>query len=158
MTPLRLDMILTSLPRMHRVVCAYTLAALVVAGCSKSDDGRLEVYPVTGKVTVGGRPAEGAEVVLYGATPELKGPGTIPPEGTTDENGAFSLTSYEPNDGAPAGKFHVTIFWPEPIPEGADQEMFQPKDRLKQKYLNPDASGLTAEVPVGGGELPPFEL
>jgi hypothetical protein len=100
----------------------------------------------------------GAEVVLYGATPELIGPGTIPPEGVTDESGAFSLRSYEPDDGAPAGKFNVTIFWPEPIPEGADQEMFQPKDRLKEKYLDPETSGLTADVPVGGGELPTFAL
>jgi hypothetical protein len=118
----------------------------------------MEVYPVTGKVTVGGQPAEGAEVVFYGATPDLQGPGTVAPAGTTDKDGVFQLRSYEPNDGAPAGKFNVTVFWPEPIPEGVDEEMYQPKDRLKQRYLNPEKSGLTAEVPVGGAELPPFEL
>jgi hypothetical protein len=93
-----------------------------------------------------------------GATPDLKGPGTIPPVGTTDANGEFALTSYEPDDGAPAGKFQVTVFWPEPIPEGADEEMFQPKDRLKEKYLDPETSQLSAEIPVGGAELAPFEL
>lgn len=141
---------------MARVIVLGSL--LVVAGCSQSDDGRMQVYPVTGKVTVGGQPAEGAEVVFYGATPDLKGPGTIPPVGTTDANGEFSLTSYEPDDGAPAGKFQVTVFWPEPIPEGADEEMFQPKDRLKEKYLDPETSQLSAEIPVGGAVLAPFEL
>jgi hypothetical protein len=135
-----------------------TLAIVTIIGCSQRDDGRMQVYPVSGKVTVGGQPATGAKVVLYGATPELKGAGTIPPEGTTDENGAFALRSYEPEDGAPAGKFIVTILWPEPIPEGVDEEMFQPKDRLKDRYSNPETSGLTAEIPVGGGELPPFKL
>jgi hypothetical protein len=134
------------------------LAIAAVAGCSSSDDGRMQVYPVSGKVTVNGQPAEGAEVVFYGVTPELKGAGTVPPAATTDASGVFHLRSYDPADGAPAGKFNVTVFWPEPVPAGADQEMYQPKDRLKQRYLNPETSGLTAEVPVGGGELPPFEL
>jgi hypothetical protein len=132
------------------------LAALV--GCSKSDDGRIEVYPVTGRVTVNGEPAAGAEVVLYGTTPEFKGSNVAPPEGTTDENGEFQLRTYDPDDGAPAGKFNVSVIWPEPIPAGVDTEMYQPADRLKGKYTNPDASGLTVEVPVGGGTLPPIEL
>jgi hypothetical protein len=137
----------------------FSLAVIVCsAGCSQSDDGRMTVYPVSGKVLVGGRPAEGAEVVFYGATPDLKGTGTVPPSGTTDENGVFRLRSYEPDDGAPAGNFNVTVFWPEPIPEGVDEEMFQPKDRLKDRFMNPDSSGLTAEIPEGGIDLPPFQL
>lgn len=117
----------------------------------------MKVYPTSGVVKVGGQPVEGAKVILFGATPEVTGPGTVPPQGETDENGAFQLTSYEPNDGAPAGTFKVTIFWPEPTPDNAG-EMFRPKDRLKGKYSDPESSGLTAEVPEGGGELPSFEL
>jgi hypothetical protein len=134
------------------------LAALVSAvGCSSTDDGRMEVYPVTGTVQVGGKPAEGAEVVFYGATPELQGPGTVAPRGVADANGVFHLQSYAPDDGAPAGKFNVTVVWPEPVPPDAG-EMYRPKDRLNGKYAKPEGSGLTVEVPVGGGELPPFEL
>jgi hypothetical protein len=135
-----------------------SLALLMLSGCASEDDGRMQVYPVSGTVKVGGQPVEGAEVVFYGATPGLRGKGTIPPEGETDANGVFRLTSYEPNDGAPAGQFKVTVRWPEPIPADADQEMYQPKDRLKGKYSDPETSGLTVEVPEGGGELPPFEL
>jgi hypothetical protein len=129
-----------------------------LAGCSQPDDGRIEVYPVTGKVTVNGAPAAGAEVVFYGATPELKGPNVAPPEGMTDENGEFQLRTYDADDGAPAGTFNVSVIWPEPIPEGVDTEMYQPQDRLKGKYTDPNASGLTVEVPAGGGTLPPIEL
>ena len=117
----------------------------------------MEVFPTSGIVRVGGQPVSGATVVLFGATPEVSGPGTVPPQGVTDESGAFRLTSYELDDGAPAGAFKVTVFWPEPTPDNAG-EMFQPKDRLKGKYSNPETSGLTAEISEGGGELPPFEL
>jgi hypothetical protein len=131
---------------------------MCVGGCSETDDGRLQVYPVSGKVTVNGQPVEGAEVVFYGATPDLTGPGTPAPVGTTDANGEFRLRSYDPEDGAPAGKFNVTVIWREPIPPNADREMYQPKDRLQGRYSDPKKSGLTATVEEGGGELPPFEL
>jgi hypothetical protein len=145
-----------SLLRHSHALPLLALAA-VVSGCSSSDDGRMKVYPVSGKVTVGGQPAAGAQVVFYGATPELTGPGTVAPAGTTDENGAFTLRSYEAGDGAPAGKFKVTVIWPEPTPEGAG-EMFQAKDRLNGQYDSPDKSNLTVDVPEGGGELPPIAL
>jgi hypothetical protein len=129
-----------------------------IAGCSKTEEGRIPVYPVSGKVTVNGQSAAGARVVFYGATPDLTGPGTPAPAGTTDENGEFRLRSYDPEDGAPAGEFKVTVDWPEPIPPNVDQEMYRPKDRLQGRYSNPDKSGLRITVPEGGGELPPIEL
>jgi hypothetical protein len=134
------------------------ILVLAVFGCSKTEEGRMTVYPVSGRVTVNGQPAGGAIVVFYGATPDLTGPGTPAPEGTTDAHGEFRLRSYDPDDGAPAGEFKVTVIWPEPIPPGADREMYQPKDRLQGRYSNPQKSNLTATVEEGGGELPPFEL
>lgn len=138
------------------------LAAIAVfaAGCSSDGDveGRMKVYPVSGTVKVAGQPAAGARVVFYGATPELTGPGTVSPAAEADENGVFHLRSYESQDGAPAGKFNVTVSWAEEVPEGVDPEVHRPKDRLKNRYLDPEKSGLTAEVPEGGVELPPFEL
>ena len=144
--------------QLSQLYLAWFVFLSCFAGCSQTDSDRLEVYPVKGKVTVSGRPAAGAQVVFYGATPDLKGPGTVAPYGTTDENGEYHLRSYEQADGAPAGKFHVTIIWPELIPAGADEEMFEPKDRFKSRYAKPETSGLTAEVPEGGGDIPPFEL
>lgn len=134
--------------------CAVVVA---IAGCSK-DDGRIAVYPVSGKVLVNGQPAEGAKVVLYGATDALSGPGAPIPDGTTDAEGVFHLRSFDPADGAPAGQFKVSIEWPEPIPPNADQEFYRPKDRLQGRYQDPEKSGLVVTIEEGGGELAPFEL
>jgi len=137
----------------------WVLWALGLAGCGPAPiEGRLAVFPTRGAVTVAGQPAAGARVVLYGATAELQGPGTVAPAGVADAEGRFELGSYELSDGAPAGKFLVSVCWPEAIPPGVDAEMFQPKDRLQRKYLDPQKSGLTVEIPPGGGELPPLQL
>lgn len=146
---------------MTRIVELVRLAAFMafVGGCSSSEqEGRMTVYPVSGVVKVAGQPAAGARLTFYGATRELTGAGTVAPVAEADENGVFNVRSYDPQDGAPAGKFNVTVFWPEEVPEGVDPEVNRPKDRLKGRYGNPETSGLVAEVPEGGGELPPFEL
>ena len=126
-------------------------------GCAEVDN-RVPVYPVSGKILVNGVGAEGAKVVFYGASKDLTGKGTVLPSAVTDSEGNFKLRSYDPEDGAPAGKYAVSIIWPEPIPEGADVEMFEPPDRLKLRYVDPKQSGLTAEVVEGGIDLAPFEL
>jgi hypothetical protein len=141
-----------------RLLLVTTVLAPLVLGCSKSNSGRIPVYPTSGKVTFKGQPVEGAEIALYGLTPELAGPGTVPPVGVTDASGVFYLRSFDPDDGAPAGKFNVTIVWPDAATSGGDSEMQQRKDRLQGRYSDPKKSGLTVDVPEGGGELPPFEL
>jgi hypothetical protein len=135
-------------------VCGPLFAAAI--GCG-ADDGRVQVYPVTGKVVVDGQPAEGADVVFYPTTPEVDGIKLPGPAGSTDANGVFRLRSYDPEDGAPAGEFKVTVVWPAPPPPNATG-VFQVKDRLGGRYANPQTSTLTARVEPGGGELPPFEL
>ena len=145
----------------HVILLGATIAIGLTAACGCSPQtkpGRVPVFPVNGKVLAKDQPVEGAEVVFYGATPELTGHGKPAPAGVTDASGEFRLRSYDPEDGAPAGKFNVTIYWPEPIPPGADEEMYQRKDRFGGRYVDPKTSGLSIEVPDGGGELPPFAL
>ncbi|WP_425400117.1 hypothetical protein [Aeoliella sp.] len=139
-------------------LCFLLLFLLTTCGCESQPEGRMKVYRTTGSVTVDGQPAEGVKIVLYGATPDLTGPGTVAPYAETDAEGEFSLTSYESGDGAPAGKFKVTAIWPEPAPPDADAEFFEPKDLLKDKYLTPDSTPLEATVEEGSTTLPPFEL
>lgn len=140
------------------LVPCLPMALLLATGCGGPDDGRMQVYPVSGQVLVDGQPAEGAEVVLYGATPELQGRGTVAPSAETDANGEFTLRSYDPGDGAPAGEFKVTIVWPAPPPQGADSEFYEPVDRLGGAYATPDATPLTVTIEKGSNSLPPFEL
>ena len=141
---------------MLRNVPCLACLCLATVGCS-SDDGRVDVYPINGKVLVKGQPADGAEVAFYPTAPELQGPRTPVPEGTTDGSGVFRLQSYEPDDGAPAGEFNVTVVWPSPPPSNATG-VFDFKDRLGGRYSDPQTSKLTARVEEGGGEIPAFEL
>jgi hypothetical protein len=136
--------------------CVAGCILVAALGCS-ADNDRVNVYPVTGKVLVGGQPAEGAIVTFYAASEEMRERKVPPPTATVDASGAFRLSSYEPDDGAPAGEFKVTIVWHEPPPPNA-VGVFAQKDRLLGRYTNPQTSALTARIEQGGGELPPFQL
>jgi hypothetical protein len=141
---------------MHRAVfLAFTLVGLITIAACK-DDGRVKVYPVQGKVLVRGTPAEGAQVLFYLASNDSTKPRMPIPNATTDNQGVFKLTSYQPNDGAPEGEYKVSVVWPEPPPPGAHEASSM--DRLAGRYSNPQKSNLSAKVEKGGGEIPPFDL
>ena len=139
------------------LVTTIALLILVASGCTKSD-GRVKVYPVSGKVSVRGTPAEGARVVFYPVSEELKKPGMPIPYGTTDSQGNFKLRSFDPDDGAPEGDYKISVIWLDVPPGKAEENPLSAKDRLSGQYSNPQTSKLTAKVEKGGGEIPPFEL
>jgi hypothetical protein len=129
--------------------------------CFGCGDGRIATYPVTGAVTVDGQPAEGVLIVFC----PTEGPEEFQSErpfGNTGSGGKFELTTFNPQDGAPAGQYKVMAQWrtkpqqasPEQDPDRQPAAM----DRLGYKYINPETSGLTATVDEGPTELPPFEL
>lgn len=144
---------------------AFYRAAKPIIGCLLAvslgcgGDDRVKLYPVTGIVTVKGQPAEGAQVVLFLADESLRGGGHPLPSGVTGPDGTFSLSSFKPNDGAPAGDYQVTIVWPEEVKINPNNPETPPaRDRLKDRYAAPAQSGLTATVEAGPTELKPFEL
>ena len=133
---------------MSAAVRAVAAACLVLAaGCG---DGRPRVYPTTGKLTVGGKPAEGAVVMLMSA-----GGGLYTPSGTVGSDGAFSLTTFLPNDGAPAGEYKVAVTW-----RPAKKTAMDPDgpDKLGGKYADANNSKLTAKVEAGPTSLPPIAI
>jgi hypothetical protein len=121
---------------------------LLAASCS----GQKVVYPVTGQILVAGRPAAGAVVQFH--PQDQPGKDAPVPVGHVAPDGRFRLTTYAQDDGAPAGRYAVTVFWAVPA-KGGDNF-----DRLlvHQRYLNPATSGLTADVPERAIEVPPFLL
>jgi hypothetical protein len=127
-----------------------------VLGCG-SDNGRVKLYQVQGKVLVKGQPAEGARVVFYPTASEVGGKQMPTPAGETDSSGVYALESYGAKDGAPEGDYKVSVSWPEPPPANA-QGIFDQKDRLAGRYSNPQTSKLTAHIEKGGGEVPAFDL
>jgi predicted small lipoprotein YifL len=126
-----------------------TLGTLVfLTGCGSRGP---QMFPVSGTVTLDGKPVAGASVMF---SPETNG---TPAAGTTDEQGYFTLRTVN-RDGVSPGKHKVTVTLVKttgftadkdglsgPIaPGGVKEEWIVPK-----RYSNPDESGLTAEVVKG---------
>lgn len=135
---------------MNKILRFFLLSFLVVlAGCG--GDRRTPVYSVTGKVTdATGRPVAGANVYFHplNATAD-----TPKPRGTTDASGVFLLTTYDGNDGAPAGEYKVSLErWVTTNPDAG------PVNQLPPRYADPDQSGFKATVSAGPNDLQPFQI
>lgn len=147
--------------RMLPVMSAVVL--LVVAGCQSkpTDPTRPKTVPVSGVVTYKGQPVEGA-TIMFVSTAGKRGA-----VATTDASGKFTMTTFEPKDGAIPGTYQVAI--QKTIVEGAPPEgatgkageeppAGTPKDLLPAKYKDASKSGLTVEVKEGGTKDLKFEL
>ena len=128
--------------------------ALAGFGCG-SKEQRKPVYPVQGKVFVGGKPAEKASVIFHPLNDS--DPNALRPTGEVGPDGSFKLSTYTAGDGAPAGDYAVTVSWYEGSSAiGGDAD--SGPDRLGGRYANPQTSGLHAQVREGSNEVPPFHL
>lgn len=78
------------------------LTIVICAGCGGGgEDGRSETVPVTGTVLYQDAPVADALVTFHGGPRQAVG--------RTDEDGRFTLTTYDKNDGAVAGVHVVTV-------------------------------------------------
>ncbi len=147
--------------RLALAALAFGLAA-VVCGCG---DDRARVHPVSGRVLVEGEPAGGAVVIFYPQTEDLERK-KFRPNAETDEEGNFQVTTYVQGDGAPPGDYLVSVVWNswskvEPSPDGMEDDetkVSQVVDRLRGRYEDPQASGISVTIERGENVLPPFEL
>lgn len=138
---------------MRRCLGIMTVAVVVVAaGCDRAT--RLPVYPVRGQVLYDGKPAVGVQVFLFPTA--APGVPDIPahPHGVTGPDGTFQVGTYADADGAPEGSYQVVLYWPEEITAEFQESQ---ADRLLGWYTVA-RSKLTATVPAGGIDLPPFKL
>lgn len=126
------------------------LIASVGVSCSSANkEDRKPVFSVTGRVFVGEKPAAGAFVVLI---PENEAAAKHPrPHATVEKDGSFTLRTYGDKDGAPAGKYTVTVWWPQMV-DGREEG-----DRLQGRYSE-GKSKLPATVKEEPNELPSFKL
>ena len=126
------------------------LLTLSLASCK--NDGRKPTFAVSGKVLFNGKPAEHATVVFHPIGES--GPDSVRPRGKVRADGSFALTTYDGEDGAPAGDYRVTVeLW---LTTGRGDE--GPTSRLPAKYARPETSGLTATVNAWPTELKPFDV
>jgi hypothetical protein len=118
--------------------------------------GKPKPYPTEGVVLYKGKPAVGARVTLF---PEKLSKQSFFPTGVVKEDGTFKLTTYAPDDGAPAGNYQVTVMrgqmdrdkYDELSKKYSPQEIAQiaqrmTRDPLYSKYATPGSSGLKAEI------------
>ncbi|MEZ6064555.1 MAG: carboxypeptidase-like regulatory domain-containing protein [Planctomycetaceae bacterium] len=140
-----------------------------LAGCgSSSGKPADDVYPVTGRLTLGGKPVEGADLTFFNSAENRTA------FGRTDADGNYQLTTFTANDGAVAGEYVVTIMkgLPAPTVETPDVEsaayvppgMHQstdptpPKNSFPAMYADQASSGLKATVKSEGENVVNFEL
>ena len=76
-------------------VLVLSLLVLTSLGCGS---GRRPVSPVTGQVIFQKKPAAGASVVFHPVATDADLQ-RLRPNGTTDREGRFRLTTYQPDDG-----------------------------------------------------------
>ena len=124
----------------HPAIIVLFCGGLVVAfsSCSKSD--RKPVYPVHGQVFDKDKKSAVGALVIFHPVDESS-PKLIRPLAHVDEKGDFALTTYENNDGAPAGEYIITISWRQQPSKPSDGNKAGP-DRLKGAYSNPKTSKL----------------
>jgi hypothetical protein len=137
---------------MTRTMCLLVVGGLAMglASCGRSE-ARKPTFVVSGKVLDGSKPLAHATVVFHPL--DAADAVTPRPRGKTDETGTFHLTTYDAADGAPAGKYQVTVEqWATLNPE------LGPVNRVSAKYANPAGSGFTADVTTGSNEPKVFTL
>ena len=130
-----------------RVGLAVLLVACLVcaAGCGR----RPTLVPVSGRVTLDGKPLEFGSVMIQ----PTGGPAA---RGTIRPDGGFTVGTFAPGDGAIVGPATVRVACYEqqrpgaPPPQG---ELALGKSLIPEKYTQFETSGLTATVAAGMGPL-----
>jgi hypothetical protein len=127
------------------------LLASCASGCGGGED-RLPLFPASGVVLADGKPADGVEVRLVPAD-AIDDRDALRPFATTGADGAFALGTYEKGDGAPAGRYKVTLFQPDQPPGPG-----HPNDLLGGQFADAAKSPLEATIAEGPNTLKPFEV
>ena len=117
-----------------------------MAACSKSE--KIGTVPAKGTVTYKGKPLEKGQIQLL---PD-DGPAAV----GLIENGNFVLGTNADGDGAPPGKYRVTVACYKETKTRFGETIT--KAVLPERYANPDTSGIVVEIPEGGNEAIKVDL
>ncbi len=148
----------------------FAVLILSATGCKKKT--RLTVSPVHGRVTYNGQGVPRATVIFQPVADASEGAKKLRPFGDTDDQGKFEMKTYVRGDGAPPGKYRVSIIGigsfstggagkdkPGGEPENASPVVnLNIPSAAAKKYGEADTSGIEVTVQEGENNLPPFEL
>jgi hypothetical protein len=130
------------------------IVALAFVSCSSSS-----LHPVRGRVVVGDKPAAGAVVMFHPEDGDLN---SIPSTAIAGEDGTFTVSTGD-KPGARAGKYVVTVVWPDPSKKPTPQQAMMglapdAPDLLTGRFATKQASPLRVEVKSGENNLQSFDL
>jgi hypothetical protein len=123
---------------------------ILILLCTSCGDAQ-RPHPARGQVMFRNKPAEGAVVTLVPA--DAKG---ARPAGVVAPDGSFRLSTRGTFDGAPVGKYAVTIFYLSPETKKDDQNAGP--DLLQGRYRDPATTPLKVEIKPEDNVLEPFLL
>jgi hypothetical protein len=126
------------------------IGIVALSACSTDTKPAVEqkpTHPVQGTLLVDGKPIAGVLVIFHpqgAADPQM-----VRSYGRTEKDGRFTLSTYKPGDGAPAGKYIVTALIQDPDNEA---------NALPAHVGVPATSKLWAVVQEGANDLPVFRI
>ena len=145
------------------VLLSLCFVVLLSSGCNKK---RMKgLVPAQGVVTLNGEPVAGAMIMF---TPVQIGTEAVAASTTTDEKGAFKMTTVDPGDGVFPGDYNVTVVKDEfqggLTLEQARVNSQNPDEARKQgsveeatvihylpaKYADMNTTDLKVSIPAGG--------
>lgn len=102
---------------------------------------------------IDGQPAKDAQVIFHPVSGENFDERGARPTGRVMADGSFELTTYHSGDGAPAGRYLVTVYWAQ------NPAALEPSpDRLQGRFLYPARSKLEVTIEEEATDLPQFDL
>jgi hypothetical protein len=141
---------------MRRHYLVGLAAVALFAGCGKP----YRVAPVSGKVTLDGKPLPKASVTFVPmASKDNINPGPTA-AGLTDDDGRYTLIVDKDTPGAVVGtcRIYITTLLSDPVLDEREggPPVQRPRDRVPEKYNQ--KTELTYDVPKGGTDQANFDL
>lgn len=128
------------------------VVGLLLCGCGKSQvPPQNQALPITGTVTLDGKPLAGADVVFMPADAPAAFAATTKDDGTYQLQGLAGKTDCK-------GQCKVIISRRltkdgQPVPPGEAPANVGAVEKLPKRYSHPATTELSADVPAGGGKF-----
>ena len=135
------------------IACVVVVLAMAVLGCGST--GGIACAPVHGQVLMAGKPLVEAMVVFHPL--DARAAGAPKPVAYSDAEGRFALTTLQTGDGAPPGRYVVTVELRAARQIG--EEMVRDgRNLLPPQYADPQRTPLKYDVATGANELPAIQI
>lgn len=108
---------------------------------------KVPVTPIKGVIKVDGNAQRGVQCRLMPQDETKEKWKTRFFTGTTNEDGEFSVSIYQDENGVPAGKYALTFIWPTEVMRRQSRAEIERSDQLHQRYLSvkPDSKKIVVE-------------